>query len=61
MRTDVRAAPSRRRALASVPSAYRVGAILATILTFVIYNKFRDCLDLNTGSSAYNQCISDHL
>jgi hypothetical protein len=38
-----------------------VGAILATILTVVIYNKFRDCLDLNTGSSAYNQCISDHL
>lgn len=28
MRTDVRAAPSRRRALASVPSAYRVGATL---------------------------------
>jgi hypothetical protein len=38
-----------------------VGAILATILTFVIYNKFRDCINLGTGSSAYKQCISNHM
>jgi hypothetical protein len=38
-----------------------VGAVLATVLTFVYYNKIKDCLDYNSGSAQYNQCIRDHF
>ena len=38
-----------------------VGAVLATVLTVVIYNRFRDCIDMGTGSPQYSQCINSHL
>ncbi|MEO8888500.1 MAG: DUF4190 domain-containing protein [Jatrophihabitantaceae bacterium] len=37
-----------------------VGAILATVLTIVIYTKYKDCIGLGLGSSQYSQCISNH-
>ncbi|MGH8962310.1 MAG: DUF4190 domain-containing protein [Jatrophihabitantaceae bacterium] len=38
-----------------------VGAVLATVLTVVYYNKLRDCFDLQRGSSEYNQCINQRI
>lgn len=38
-----------------------VGAILATVLSVLIYTRFKDCLQLSPGSSAYSSCISDHM
>lgn len=36
-----------------------VGAILATVLTVVIYGRVKDCLDYPSNSVAYTQCIND--
>lgn len=39
-----------------------VGAMLAVVLTVVIYSRLRVCLDsYNRGTSAYNNCIQNHL
>ena len=38
-----------------------VGAVLATVLTVVYYNRFRDCIDMGTSSPQYSQCINSHL
>jgi len=39
-----------------------VGAILAVVLTVVIYSRLRVCLDsYNRGTSEYNDCIQNHL
>jgi Domain of unknown function (DUF4190) len=39
-----------------------VGALLATVLTVVVYSRLRVCLDsFDRGSSAYNTCIHDHF
>jgi hypothetical protein len=38
-----------------------VGAVLATVFTFYVYNKVKDCIDYGVGSTQYNQCIKDHF
>jgi hypothetical protein len=37
-----------------------IGAVLATVLTVVVYTKYKDCLHDGFGSSQYSQCIKDH-
>lgn len=61
-------AESRRRpnregrgmAIAGIACAI-VGAILATVFSVWIYGKVKDCTAYEPGSSAYTQCIHDHL
>jgi hypothetical protein len=48
----------RRLAVAGIVCA-AVGAVLATVLTVVIYSRIAGCLDYPSGSSAYSQCIND--
>ena len=50
----------RRQARAGIACAL-VGAVLATVLTVVIYNRFRDCINMGTSSPGYSQCINSHL
>lgn len=38
-----------------------VGAVLAAVLSVVIYTRFKDCLQLSPGSSEYSNCISNHM
>jgi hypothetical protein len=37
------------------------GAILATVLTVYLNNRFKDCLDYPAGSQEYKPCITDRL
>ena len=50
----------RNLAIAGIACAV-IGAILATVLSVVIYTRFKDCLDLPTGSQEYRTCITDKL
>lgn len=49
----------RRMAIAGLACAL-AGAILATVLTVVIYSRYKDCFDKGVGSQQYTQCINDH-
>lgn len=50
----------RGMAIAGIACAI-VGAILATVFSVWIYGKVKDCTAYEPGSSAYTQCIHDHL
>jgi hypothetical protein len=50
----------RGMAIAGIACAI-AGAILATVFSLWIYGKVKDCTAYDPGSSAYTQCIHDHL
>lgn len=50
----------RGMAIAGIACAL-VGAILATVLSLYLYNRFKDCFDYPAGSEQYKTCITDKL
>lgn len=60
---EARSKPNREgrsMAIAGIACAL-VGAILATVLSVLIYTRFKDCLQLSPGSSDYSTCIREHM